>query len=59
MSKLAELKPLIAVQNNPAATALLLNKPRLDNLANEIWKSAERLRGKFKPYEYQSFRSSS
>jgi type I restriction enzyme M protein len=31
-----------------------LNKPRLDNLANEIWKSAERLRGKFKAYEYQS-----
>ncbi len=54
MSKLAELKPLIAVQGSLAATALLLNKPRLDNLANEIWKSAERLRGKFKPYEYQS-----
>src|SRR6267143_6705151 len=31
-----------------------LNKPKLDNLANEIWKSAERLRGKFKAYEYQS-----
>ncbi len=31
-----------------------LDKPRLDNLANEIWKSAERLRGKFKAYEYQS-----
>ena len=31
-----------------------LEKPRLDNLANEIWKSAERLRGKFKAYEYQS-----
>ena len=30
-----------------------LNKPKLDNLANEIWKSAERLRGKFKAYEYQ------
>ncbi len=53
MSKLAELKPLIAEQGNSAATALLLNKPRLDNLANEIWKSAERLRGKFKAYEYQ------
>ena len=26
----------------------------LNNLANEIWKSAERLRGKFKAYEYQS-----
>lgn len=33
--------------------ALSLNKPKLDNLANEIWKSAERLRGKFKAYEYQ------
>lgn len=34
--------------------ALSLNKPKLDNLANEIWKSAERLRGKFKAYEYQN-----
>jgi len=34
--------------------ALSLNKPKLDNLANDIWKSAERLRGKFKSYEYQS-----
>ena len=34
--------------------ALSLNKPKLDNLAGDIWKSAERLRGKFKPYEYQS-----
>jgi hypothetical protein len=34
--------------------ALSLNKPKLDNLANEIWKSAERLRGKFKAYEFQS-----
>ncbi len=33
--------------------AISLNKPKLDNLANEIWKSAERLRGKFKSYEYQ------
>jgi type I restriction enzyme M protein len=32
----------------------LLNKPKLDNLASEIWKSAERLRGKFKAYEYQN-----
>ena len=31
-----------------------INKPKLDNLTNEIWKSAERLRGKFKAYEYQS-----
>ncbi|MDP2856747.1 MAG: N-6 DNA methylase, partial [Bacillota bacterium] len=34
--------------------ALSLNKPNLDNLATDIWKSAERLRGKFKSYEYQS-----
>jgi len=33
---------------------LSLNKPKLDNLASDIWKSAERLRGKFKSYEYQS-----
>jgi type I restriction enzyme M protein len=33
---------------------LSLNKPKLDNLAGDIWKSAERLRGKFKSYEYQS-----
>src|ERR1022692_679125 len=31
-----------------------LNKPKLDNRANDIWKSAKRLRGKFKAYEYQS-----
>jgi type I restriction enzyme M protein len=30
-----------------------LDKARLNNLADEIWKSAERLRGKFKPHEYQ------
>lgn len=34
--------------------SLALNKPQLDNLANEIWKSVERLRGKFKAYEYQN-----
>jgi len=33
---------------------LSIEKPKLDNLANEIWKSAERLRGKFKAYEYQN-----
>jgi type I restriction enzyme M protein len=33
---------------------LSLNKPKLDNLAGNIWKSAQRLRGKFKAYEYQS-----
>ncbi len=32
----------------------IINKDRLNNLAGEIWKSAERLRGKFKAYEYQS-----
>lgn len=32
----------------------LFNKQRLDNLAGEIWKSATRLRGKFKAYEYQN-----
>ncbi|NWH04033.1 type I restriction-modification system subunit M [Desulfobacter latus] len=32
----------------------IVNKDKLNNLANEIWKSAERLRGKFKAYEYQS-----
>src|SRR3974377_2130243 len=34
--------------------SLMLNKPKLDNLAGDIWKSAERLRGKFKGYEYQN-----
>ena len=34
--------------------ALSLNKPKLDNLAGEIWKSAERLRRKFNAYEYQN-----
>ncbi|WP_378957057.1 N-6 DNA methylase [Pelosinus sp. sgz500959] len=33
---------------------LSVNKPKLDNLAGDIWKSAERLRGKFKAYEYQA-----
>ncbi len=33
---------------------LALNKQKLDNLAEEIWKSAQRLRGKFKAYEYQN-----
>lgn len=33
--------------------ATVLNKARLDNLAGDIWKTTERLRGKFKPYEYQ------
>ena len=34
--------------------ALSLNKPKLDNLAGDIWKSAERLRAKFRAHEYQS-----
>lgn len=34
--------------------SLALNKPKLNNLAGDIWKSAERLRGKFKAYEYQN-----
>jgi len=29
---------------------LPIDKPKLDNLADEIWKSVERLRGKFKAY---------
>lgn len=33
---------------------LALNKNKLDNLTNDIWKSAERLRGKFKAHEYQN-----
>jgi len=33
--------------------ALSLNKPKLDNLASDIWKSAERLRGKLKSYGYR------
>jgi len=33
---------------------LALNKQKLDNLTDEIWKSAQRLRGKFKAYEYQN-----
>ena len=31
-----------------------LDRPRLDNLADEIWKSAQRLRGKFKAHEFQN-----
>ena len=31
-----------------------LDKARLNNLAEEIWKSAERLRGKFRAHEYQT-----
>ncbi len=32
----------------------VINRSRLNNFANQTWKSAERLRGKFKAYEYQS-----
>jgi type I restriction enzyme M protein len=55
--------PLLPIQEYPRtdfnyrqdfSVALSLNKPKLDNLAGDIWKSAERLRGKFKAYEYQS-----
>src|SRR6266542_5702241 len=42
------------MRGNSSSTSLSLNKPKLDNLANEVWKSAERLRGKFKAYEYQN-----
>ncbi len=31
-----------------------MKRPKVDNLANGIWKSAERLRGKFKAYECQN-----
>ena len=43
-----------AVADRILPMTLSLNKPKLDNLADEIWKSAERLRGKFKAYEYQN-----
>jgi type I restriction enzyme M protein len=43
-----------SLANHTNKMALSLNKPKLDNLANEIWKSAERLRGKFKAYEFQN-----
>ena len=33
------------VQLTPLVMSLALNKPKLDNLASDIWKSAERLRG--------------
>ena len=42
------------MRGNSSTVSLSLNKPKLDNLANEVWKSAERLRGKFKAYEYQN-----
>jgi type I restriction enzyme M protein len=53
--------PLHKIKDEPApqfpgvlpAKSIILNKPKLDNLAGDIWKSAERLRGKFKAYEYQ------
>ena len=32
----------------------IVDKDKLNNLTNEIWKSAERLRGKFKAYEDQA-----
>jgi len=45
----ADSPPVVA-----STKSKMLNKPKLDNLAGEIWKSAVRLRGKFKAYEYQS-----
>jgi len=49
--------PWLRTANSPEGNvplmAISLDKPKLDNLAGEIWKSAERLRGKFKGYEYQ------
>lgn len=30
------------------------NKEKLNNLAQEIWKSGKSLRGKFKAYDYQN-----
>lgn len=50
MSDIVTINPTL---NHFIAVALSLDKPRLDNLAGDIWKSAERLRGKFKAYEYQ------
>ncbi len=32
----------------------VLNKYKLNNLTNEIWKSAEQLQDRFKAYGYQS-----
>src|SRR5713226_3652629 len=52
-SALSTLAPTL-MRGNSSSTSLSLNKPKLDNLANEVWKSAERLRGKFKAYEYQN-----
>ena len=44
----------ICSEGKEISMATILDKNRLNNLANEIWKSAERLRGKFKAYEYQN-----
>ena len=51
---LEEAETCIAALTLTNKMALSLNKEKLDTLANEIWKSAERLRGKFKAYEYQN-----
>lgn len=53
-SALSTLAVTPTIDNSSSSTSLSLNKPKLDNLANEVWKSAERLRGKFKAYEYQN-----
>jgi len=49
-------KPLEGTPNMKKAflMPLSVNKAKLDNLAGEIQKPAERLRGKFKAYEYQN-----
>jgi type I restriction enzyme M protein len=58
-AKQSELIEIREIEEKPATSVnekapLSLNKPKLDNLADQIWKSAERLRGKFKAYEYQN-----
>ncbi len=51
MMPVPQLNDAANERNSPMSLAL--NKPKLDNLTGDIWKSAERLRGKFKSYEYQ------
>lgn len=48
------LRPWSFRKDYNLSMTLSLDKPKLDNLAKEIFKSAERLRGKFKAYEYQN-----
>ena len=37
----------------------MINKSRLENLTNEVWKGAIKLRGKFKAKDYPSVRDRS